>query len=428
VAQVIFRASTWAMFRAAKRVLGCGSDGDAVATEESRWPCCCKRRRLGAGADLEAPAPGRGRRQPRLVDLNSAPLEQLQALPGIGKSRAEKLVELRGKGTLASLHALTALPGVSAGALEKIGKHAYLHPEKGLHGLDGAEDKDADLRLRCGRLLFGSWNVRNLGRKSLETNRARDVAAIVAEYDVIALLELRDVEVVDGLLQLLGKDRWAAALSSQVGTDHHKEVYGYLYRTAAVKLLNSQILDDADDRWVREPFLAHFKAAGGFDFVVAAVHIVWGKTIVERRKEVEALGKKLEKVKHWTGEGDIMLVGDFNLEPDDAAWSTARGAGWLPLLEDVDGLTSMVGDTHLYDNIWVHGKNTAGSEWLGVAGVIKFDQVLHFGGKKGSKEATKNAIKELSDHRPTWALFSSDKDDDWSWSSVMPLFGKAGGS
>lgn len=65
----------------------------------------------------------------------------------------------------------------------------------------------------------------------------------------------------------------------------------------------------------------------------------------------------------------------------------------------------MVGDTNLYDNIWVNGTYTANSGWLGASGVIKFDEILSF---KNRKEA----VKELSDHRPTWAFFATDVDDD----------------
>merc|ERR1740121_1492135 len=100
-----------------------------------------------------------------------------------------------------------------------------------------------------------------------------------------------------------------------------------------------------------------------------------------------------------------MILGDFNLEPEDAAWDAAREAGWVPLLEEDDGLKSMVGDTHLYDNIWANGAYTANSGWLGASGVIKFDEVLSFGTRE-------EAIKELSDHRPTWAFFASDVEDD----------------
>merc|ERR1711904_405389 len=82
----------------------------------------------------------------------------------------------------------------------------------------------------------------------------------------------------------------------------------------------------------------------------------------------------------------------------------------------------MVGDTHLYDNIWVHRRHTAASEWLGASGVIRFDQIFDFGnGKKGAEKAT----KELSDHRPTWALFATDVDDDDVTLAGLPLFRKA---
>lgn len=368
---------------------------------------------------------GFARRQARrtVIDLSSASLEELKALPGVGAKRAAAIDGLRSEGRLASVGSLGGLPGFGAALVESIGRVAFVHPELGLRSAGGgraAEEEDAARRRRCHQLLVGAWNVRNLGRKALESDRAGEVAAIVAEYDVVALLELRDVEVVEGLLRLLGKERWSAAVSPLVGTDHHKEIYAFLYRSEAVQLLRSDLLNDRFDRWVREPFLAHFRAPGGFDFVAAAVHVVWGNTVAERRQEVEALSMKLQRVTSWQGERDVLLMGDFNVEPSDAAWKKAREAGWVPLLEG-DGLKSMVRDTHLYDNIWAHGSNTAASEWLGASGVIRFDQVLDFGSGAG---AAKRAVKEFSDHRPTWALFAADVDDDGSAGGRdPPLFG-----
>eukprot|EP00404_Azadinium_spinosum_P030143 CAMPEP_0180557230 /NCGR_PEP_ID=MMETSP1037_2-20121125/1042_1 /TAXON_ID=632150 /ORGANISM="Azadinium spinosum, Strain 3D9" /LENGTH=392 /DNA_ID=CAMNT_0022573401 /DNA_START=48 /DNA_END=1223 /DNA_ORIENTATION=+ len=346
-----------------------------------------------------------------LIDLNTANPEELQRLPGVGVKRAAEIADLReaAGGSLPSLSHLKKLRGVGPKALEKIGRFAYVSPELGLHSDNNGEDCDAELRQRCDQLLVGAWNVRNLGRKALQTDRARDVAKIVAEYDVIALVELRDHEVVEGLVEILGGLYGPLASPPRLGTDHHKEVYAFLYRIASVKLLRSELLADPSDSWVREPFMGHFRASKGFDFILSVVHIVWGDTVSKRRNEVEALCKKMTRIKKWDGERDVLLVGDFNLEPDDKAWDTARTAGWMPLLEG-GSVKSMVGDTHLYDNIWVSRLHTAQSEWLGAAGVIHFDTILDFGGV--ATDSSKNATKELTDHRPTWALFASDIDDD----------------
>lgn len=345
-----------------------------------------------------------------LVDLNAASVEEIERLPGVGAKRAAEIAGLRedAGGSLPSIGHLKKLRRFGPKTLEKIGRFAYVSPELGLHSDGNGEDLDAELRQSCDRLLVGAWNVRNLGRKALDTDRARDVAKIVAEYDVIALVELRDYEVVEGLLELLGRSTWAATRSTEVGTDKHKEVYAFFYRIASVTLLRSEVLADPSDNWVREPFMGHFRASKGFDFIMSVVHIVWGDTVAQRRKEVGTLCKKLTRIKAWDGERDVMLVGDFNLEPDDKAWEAARKAGWMPLLQG-EKMKSMVGDTHLYDNIWVSRSDTANSEWLGVAGVIHFDTLLNFG---SAAETGKNAIKELSDHRPTWAMFATDIDDD----------------
>lgn len=360
----------------------------------------------------------------RLVDLNTASEEDLAALPCLGKELAHKLVLLRKKKQFHCLCDLQKIHGVSAETLEHIGRYGYVHPELGIMGSAGEEDRDAELRRSCGVLMMGHWNVRNLGRAALETDRAKDVAAIIAEYDVVALLELRDKEIVDGLVNMLGSEAWGAAVSREVGDENRKEVYAYLYRKAAVELQCEEVVRDTSDKWVREPYLASFRAPGGFDFVLAAIHATWGKSVGERRLEIEALGSLLKRIEKWDGgEKDLLLLGDFNLEPTDKAWAKTRAAGWVPLLEDHgEGLKSMVGDTHLYDNIWAHSKHTVESEWLGASGVIRFDKVLKFGKKS---ESDKRAIKEFSDHRPTWALFAARADDDEGDAAETPLFHKA---
>lgn len=67
-----------------------------------------------------------------------------------------------------------------------------------------------------------------------------------------------------------------------------------------------------------------------------------------------------------------------------------------------DEIPTSIKDT-LYDNIWFQAHFP--KEFTGTYGIIKFDEVL-FGNDD------KKASLTVSDHRPLWAEFIIDSDDD----------------
>ena len=96
-----------------------------------------------------------------------------------------------------------------------------------------------------------------------------------------------------------------------------KEIYVFLYRTDKVEYLEeSYVFSDEDDLFIREPFFARFKA-GNFDFYVISIHTIWGDSISERRAEALLLDDVYLSVQNMNNENDVMLLGDFNLSPDD---------------------------------------------------------------------------------------------------------------
>jgi hypothetical protein len=62
--------------------------------------------------------------------------------------------------------------------------------------------------------------------------------------------------------------------SKKVGTERVKEIYVYLYRADKVKAVkNFGLCPDPEDDFIREPFIAMFKA-GEFDFYVINTHSI----------------------------------------------------------------------------------------------------------------------------------------------------------
>ena len=87
------------------------------------------------------------------------------------------------------------------------------------------------------------------------------------------------------------------------------------------------MFSDKEDLFIREPYIARFKA-GNFDFYVISIHTIYGDSINERRAEALLLDDVYLTVQNINDENDIILLGDFNLSPDDK--------GFVELLEIPD--------------------------------------------------------------------------------------------
>lgn len=75
------------------------------------------------GRAIAEPAP-KTAQEPALLELNSATLEQLVALPGIGPRTAEEILSLRAaRGAFTSLRELLDVPGIGEKRLEAIAPH-----------------------------------------------------------------------------------------------------------------------------------------------------------------------------------------------------------------------------------------------------------------------------------------------------------------
>ena len=63
------------------------------------------------------------------IDLNTATLQQLEELPGVGPVTAQKILEFRAKsGPFKSVNDLLAVPRISKSKLAKIRPYVYVKP------------------------------------------------------------------------------------------------------------------------------------------------------------------------------------------------------------------------------------------------------------------------------------------------------------
>ena len=186
-----------------------------------------------------------------------------------------------------------------------------------------------------------------------------------------------------------------------------KERYAFLYREDLVDVVEQGELypDAADgiDNFSRDPYWATFRA-GEFDFSVIAVHVIWGDTVGPRKAEVRALADVYGYVQEANGvEEDVLLVGDFNRNPNDAeTYSPIMAISSMTRLFDLPQ-KSHIRDSSLYDNIFFQTDFV--TEYLGISGIDKFDET-DFGNDD------KAANLAVSDHRPVWAVFGTNFEDD----------------
>ena len=264
-----------------------------------------------------------------------------------------------------------------------------------------SDDEGTELKL-------AAWNIRIMSNKSRTDAELEAIARTLVDYDFIAIVELRDEVVLKRTQEILlqmGK-AYQYQLSPAVGRGV-KERCAFLYREDLVGVVEQGELypDAADgiDDFSRDPYWATFRA-GEFDFSVIVVHVVWGDTVGPRKAEVRALADVYRYVQEANGvEEDVLLVGDFNRNPNDA-----EGYGPIMAIPSMTRLfdlpqKSHIRDSSLYDNIFFQTDFV--TEYLGISGIDKFDET-DFG------DDDKAANLAVSDHRPVWAVFGTNFEDD----------------
>ena len=260
---------------------------------------------------------------------------------------------------------------------------------------------------RRSALKLAAWNIRILSDRSRNDAELHQIAQTLIDYDLIAISELRDEKVLKRIQRILSESgaEYGYLISDPVGRQgsSYRERYAFLYYKGLVSVVQDGAFypdaADGEDDFVRDPYWATFRA-GKFDFSVIVVHVVWGDTVAGRQAEVMELADVYEYVQQANGaEDDVLLVGDFNREPDDnVAYANLMA---LPSMTGLFKLPnkSHIRDSSLYDNIFFQTQYV--TEYLGSSGIDKFDET-DFGNDD------KAANLAVSDHRPIWAVFRID--------------------
>ena len=249
---------------------------------------------------------------------------------------------------------------------------------------------------------IATFNVRIFSTNSRNDEELYQICNILKEFDFIALQEVGDQEIIDRTVAMLKRDfglNYFTLVSKGVGRGV-KERYAFIFRAdKVVFMLDAEVINDDEDLFIREPFYAKFKA-GKFDFWAITIRSIYGDRVADRRAEALLLDDVYRFVQDLDGENDILLMGDFNLSPDDSGFvELSNLEGMMAVNTEIP--TSI--KDRLYDNIWFQKNYT--QEYTGKFGVFKFDEDLYGNDDKAASLA-------VSDHRPLWAIFDTSADDD----------------
>jgi len=253
-------------------------------------------------------------------------------------------------------------------------------------------------------LTLASFNIRIFSNTSRDDVELATIADILQKYDLIAIQELRDEEVLKRTVVLLQQRGlgYSYEISPPVGRGV-KERYAYLYRTDLVQPVQpGRIYQERGDEFIREPFYATFRSAN-FDFTLVTIHALFGSSEAERRPEIEELAAVYQAVQDEDPkEQDVILLGDFNFPPTDEGFSRLKAIPGMVFLVAPPVKTTIT-DTSRYDNFWFQKQYVR--EYAGESGVDRFNETMSSGDDLAAKRA-------VSDHRPIWAKFNVGGPDD----------------
>jgi deoxyribonuclease-1/deoxyribonuclease-1-like protein len=211
-----------------------------------------------------------------------------------------------------------------------------------------------------------TFNVQKLGRSKLELPEvAAELVKALRRYPLVAVQELSDAseQAPFELLERLNDEgqRYEISLSERTGREpsdaSFREQYAFYYDRERIELLGAGRLydDSAHDSFVREPYVARFRARGGLTFVAITVHTQPDNTLSELARLPEVLTWASAQ---FPDERNLLLLGDLNASCDyaendelDALELRQGGYTWL-VPDDAD---TTAGASHCaYDRIIVN--------------------------------------------------------------------------
>jgi endonuclease/exonuclease/phosphatase family metal-dependent hydrolase len=275
------------------------------------------------------------------------------------------------------------------------------------------------------------WNIREFGRKRRTTAALHYIAEILGQFDLVALVELRDsLEDMAEVMTYLGTS-WQIVYSDWIDdAGGNKERTAFLFDRRAVTFNGLAAEIDAPRvkqgaEWLapqsfwRAPYLCSFRS-GNFDFLAIAMHARWGDSIEGRRAELQMLADWIDTrfKSKYVEDNDLIVLGDFNVPKiDDSLFKalTSSGLRVPKQLKQLKAGDAVIGGSNLgkdarYDQI-LH-RPTVPEHFCNHGGVLDFfidDAHIEelFPGKNYDRA---KFTYQMSDHLPVWIQINVDID------------------
>ena len=275
------------------------------------------------------------------------------------------------------------------------------------------------------------WNIREFGKVRRTVPALHYIAEILGQFDLIALVELRnDLTDLGKVLKFLGPS-WDVVYSDWIddpgGND---ERVGFLFDRRAVTFNGLAAEIDAPrtkkakqylatQSFWRAPYMCSFRS-GNFDFIAIATHARWGDSVAARQAELQLLADWIDiRFKsQYAEDTDLIVMGDFNIPKlDDRLFKalTSRGLELPDCLRQLKFGDRVIGGSNLkrdarYDQI-LH-LPTMKSRFTDAGGALDFfiDRTA-IAQLFPKKDYTPEQFSfQLSDHFPVWTQIDVDID------------------
>jgi len=275
------------------------------------------------------------------------------------------------------------------------------------------------------------WNIREFGKVRRTEPAIHYIAEILGQFDLIAIVELRDkLEDLSRVLRYLG-DTWRVVYSDWIDdSGGNKERVAFLFDRRAV--IHNGLAAEIDaprskktkeylatQSFWRAPYMCAFRA-GNFDFISIATHARWGDSLGARQAELQMLSDWIDTrfKDKFVEDHDLLVMGDFNTAKlTDPIFGALASHGLKvpkPLIQLTVG-DRVIGGSNLgydarYDQI-LH-LPTIPENFTNRGGALDFfidDAHINelFPGKKYSRA---KFTFQMSDHLPIWIQIKTDID------------------